>query len=155
MNMETKNTNDSTKSGASGDGALHLYAPFEGLKGIEPVPLVAAIPFYSDPEMTDALGTLTILGVRIPSEELPSYFHCDITFGWHGKDENLSGADTILTMTGIMIQGDPRAGAERDENVDFLQLFAITGGTGKYVGAKGTATIDGSLGLQDYQIVLG
>ncbi len=58
-------------------------------------------------------------------------------------------------MTGIMIQPDPRAGAEPDENVDFLQLFAITGGTGKYVGAKGTVTIDGSLGLQDYQIVLG
>ena len=148
-------TTDTTQSTTGGDAALHLYAPFEGLKGVEPVPLVAAIPFYSDPEMTDAIGTLTILGVTIPSEELPSYFHCDITFGWHGKDENLSGANTILTMTGIMIQGDPRASAERDEKVDFLQLFAITGGTGRYVGAKGTATIDGSLGLQDYQIVLG
>ena len=116
---------------------------------------MAAIPFHSDPEMTDALGTLTLLGVTIPSEEPPSYFHCDITFGWHGKDENLSAADTILTMTGIMIQPDPRAGAEPDENPTFLQLFAITGGTGKYVAAKGQATIDPSLGLQDYQIVLG
>ncbi len=155
MNMETTNTSGSKKSAADGDGVLHLYAPFEGLKGIEPVPLVAAIPFYSDSEMTDVLGTLTILGVRIPSEELPSYFHCDITFGWHAKDENLSGADTILTMTGIMIQPDPSASVERDETPAFLQLFAITGGTGKYVGTKGQATIDGSLGLQDYQIVLG
>ena len=155
MNMETTDTSGSTESAAGGDGVLHLYAPFEGLKGIEPVPLVAAIPFYSDPEMTDALGTLTILGVTIPSEELPSYFHCDITFGWHGKDENLSAADTILTMTGIMIQPDPRAAAQPDEKPAFLQLFAITGGTGKYVGAKGQATIDPSLGLQDYQIVLG
>ena len=54
-----------------------------------------------------------------------------------------------------MIQPDPTAGAEHDENPSFLQLFAITGGTGKYVGAKGQATIDPSLGLQDYQIVLG
>jgi hypothetical protein len=141
-------------SAVGGDGVLHLYAPFEGLKGVEPVPLVAAIPFYSDPEMTDAIGTLTIVGVTIPSEELPSYFYCDIAFGWHGKDENLAAADTILTMTGMMIQGDPRAGAERDASPAFLQLFAITGGTGKYVGAKGQATIDGSLGLQDYRIVL-
>ena len=150
--MGTTDTGGSTESAAGGDVDLHLYAPFEGLKGIEPVPLVAAIPFYSDPEMTDAIGTLTILGVTIPSEELPSYFHCDITFGWHGKDETLAAADTILTMTGVMIQGDPRAG-EIDENTPFLQLFAITGGTGKYVGAKGQATIDPSLGNQDYQIV--
>ena len=151
--MGTTDTTGSTES-ATGEGVdLHLYAPFEGLHGIEPVPLVAAIPFYSDPEMTDAIGTLTILGVTIPSEELPSYFHCDITFGWHGKDENLAAADTILTMTGIMIQGDPRAGAEQDENPTFLQLFAITGGTGKYVGAKGQATIDPHLGNQDYQII--
>ena len=151
--MGTTDTSGTTESVKGGDVDLHLYAPFEGLHGIEPVPLVAAIPFYSDPEMTNAIGTLTILGVTIPSEELPSYFHCDITFGWHGKDENLAAADTILTMTGIMIQGDPRAGAERDENPAFLQLFAITGGAGKYVGAKGQATIDPSLGNQDYQIV--
>ena len=69
--METTDTSSSTESAAGGDGVLHLYAPFEGLKGIEPVPLVAAIPFYSDPEMTDALGTLTILGVTIPSEATP------------------------------------------------------------------------------------
>ena len=148
--MENTNTKDST---VGRDVDLHLYAPFEGLKGMEPVPLVAAIPFYSDPEMTDALGTLTIVGVTIPSEEFSSYFYCRITFGWHGKDENLAAADTILTMTGIMIQGDPRAGAEQDENPAFLQLFAITGGTGKYVGAKGQATIDPHLGNQDYQIV--
>jgi hypothetical protein len=153
--METTQDDRPNDSLPGGDGNLHLYAPFEGLKGIEPVPLVAAIPFYSDPEMTDALGTLTILGVTIPSEELPSYFHCDITFGWHGKDENLSGADTILTMTGIMIQGDPRAAVEPGAKVDFLQLFAITGGTGKYVGAKGQVTIDGSAGMQDYEIVFG
>ena len=155
MNIETTNTSGSTGTTAGGDVDLHLYAPFEGLKGIEPVPLVAAIPFYSDPEMTDAIGTLTILGVTIPSEELPSYFHCDITFGWHGKDENLAAADTILTMTGIMIQGDPRAGGAQDGKPAFLQLFAITGGTGRYVGAKGQATIDPSLGLQDYQVILG
>lgn len=152
--METTQNDRSNDSAASGDVDLHLYAPFEGLHGVEPIPLVAAIPFYSDPEMTDAIGTLTILGVTIPSEELPSYFHCDITFGWHGKDENLAAADTILTMTGIMIQGDPRA-AEPDENPAFLQLFAITGGTGKYVGAKGTVTIDPHLGNQDYQIAFG
>lgn len=139
-------------SAAGGGVDLHLYAPFEGLKGIEPVPLVAAIPFYSDPEMTDAIGTLTIVGVTIPSEELPSYFYCDIAFGWHGKDENLAAADTILTMSGMMIQGDPRASAEGDAKAAFLQLFAITGGTGRYVGAKGAATIDPQLGLQDYQI---
>lgn len=152
--METTDTSGPTESAAGGDGVLHLYAPFEGLTGIEPVPLVAAIPFYSDPEMTDALGTLTILGVTIPYEAVPSYFHCDITFGWHDKDENLSAADTILTMTGIMIQGDPRGDTPMDESPDFLQLFAITGGTGKYVGATGQVTIDGSLGLQDYLIVL-
>ncbi len=152
MNSETT---DTTGTGANGDVDLHLYAPFEGLHGIEPVPLVAAIPFYSDPEMTDAIGTLTILGVTIPSEELPSYFHCDITFGWHGKDENLAAADTILTMTGIMIQGDPRAGGDSGGNPAFLQLFAITGGTGKYVGARGQATIDPHLGNQDYQIIFG
>ncbi len=152
MNTETE-SRGAKDSAAGGDVDLHLYAPFEGLKGVEPVPLVAAIPFYSDPEMTDALGTLTLVGVTIPSDELPSYFHCHITFGWHGKDENLAAADTILTMTGIMIQGDPRAGAEQDENPAFLQLFAITGGTGKYVGAKGKATIDPHLGNQDYQIV--
>ncbi len=151
--METTDTTGSTESTAGGGVDLHLYAPFEGLKGIEPVPLVAAIPFYSDPEMTDAIGTLTILGVTIPSDELPSYFHCDITFGWHGKDENLAAADTILTMTGIMIQGDPRAGGRGDENPAFLQLFAITGGTGRYVGARGQATIDPHLGNQDYQII--
>lgn len=155
--MTTKETNDRDAS-TPGTGAavdLHLYAPFEGLHGIEPVPLVAAIPFYADPEMTDAIGTVTILGVTIPSKALPSYFHCDITFGWHGKDENLAAADTILTMTGIMIQSDPRTNAEGDGKADFLQLFAITGGTGRYVGAKGTATIDPSLGLQDYRIVFG
>ena len=147
-----KNTN--TKDSAAGrDVDLHLYAPFEGLKGVEPIPLVAAIPFYSDPEMTDALGTLTIVGVTIPSKELPSYFYCDIAFGWHGKNENLAAADTILTMTGMMIQGDPRAGADRDSKSAFLQLFAITGGTGKYFGAKGQATIDPHLGNQDYQII--
>ena len=147
-----KNTN--TKDPAAGrDVDLHLYAPFEGLKGGEPIPLVAAIPFYSDPEMTDALGTLTIVGVTIPSKELPSYFYCDIAFGWHGKNENLAAADTILTMTGMMIQGDPRAGADRDSKAAFLQLFAITGGTGKYFGAKGQATIDPHLGNQDYQII--
>ena len=134
--MESRSAKDSA---AGGDVDLHLYAPFEGLKGMEPVPLVAAIPFYSDPEMTDAIGTVTIVGVTIPSEELPSYFHCDITF--------------ILTMTGIMIQGDPRAGGRGDASPAFLQLFAITGGTGKYVGAKGKATIDPHLGNQDYQIV--
>lgn len=150
--MGTTDTSASTEPAASGDVDLHLYAPFEGLKGVEPVPLVAAIPFYSDPEMTDAIGTLTILGVTIPSDELPSYFHCDITFGWHGKDENLAAADTILTMTGIMIQGDPRAGGRGDASPAFLQLFAITGGTGRYVGAKGQATIDPHLGNQNYQI---
>lgn len=153
--MKTTDASGSTESAAGGDVDLHLYAPFEGLSGIEPVPLVAAIPFYSDPEMTDAIGTLTILGVTIPSDELPSYFHCDITFGWHGKDENLAAADTILTMTGIMIQGDPRAGDTMDEHTPFLQLFAITGGTGKYVGAKGTVTIDPHLGNQDYRITFG
>lgn len=142
----------STESAESARVDLHLYAPFEGLKGIEPVPLVASIPFYSDPEMTDAIGTLTILGVTIPSDVLPSCFHCDITFGWHGKDENLADADTLLTMTGLMIQGDPRGGAKTDEKPAFLQLFAITGGTGRYVGAKGQATIDPHLGNQDYQI---
>ena len=152
MNMTTTDTSGTTESAAGGGVDLHLYAPFEGLKGIEPVPLVAPIPFYSDPEMTDAIGTLTIVGVTIPSEELPSYFYCDIAFGWHGKDQSLAAADTILTMTGMMIQGDPRAGAEGDANAAFLQLFAITGGTGKYVGAKGQATIDPRLGLQDYQI---
>ena len=151
--MANTDTESSEAPTAGGDVDLHLYAPFEGLHGIEPVPLVAAIPFYSDPEMTNAIGTLTILGVTIPSDELPSYFHCDITFGWHGKNENLAAAETILTMTGIMIQGDPRAGAERDENPAFLQLFAITGGTGRYVGARGQATIDPHLGNQDYQIV--
>ena len=152
--MNMPETAASTEAAAAANVDLHLYAPFEGLHGIEPVPLVAAIPFYSDPEMTDALGTLTILGVTIPSDELPSYFHCDITFGWHGKDETLAAADTILTMTGIMIQGDPRTG-EMDESTPFLQLFAITGGTGKYVRAKGQATIDPHLGNQDYQIVFG
>ncbi len=152
MTTETK-SKGAKDSAAGGKVDLHLYAPFEGLKGMEPIPLVAAIPFYSDPEMTDALGTLTIIGVTVPSDELPSYFYCRITFGWHGKDETLAAADTILTMTGIMIQGDPRAGAEQDETPAFLQLFAITGGTGKYVGAKGQATIDPHLGNQDYQIV--
>jgi hypothetical protein len=53
-----------------------------------------------------------------------------------------------------MIQGDPSA-AEPDENPAFLQLFAITGGTGKHVGARGQATIDPRLGNQDYQIIFG
>ncbi len=150
--MTTTDNSGTTESPEREDADLHLYAPFEGLKGIEPVPLVAAIPFYSDPEMTDAIGTLTILGVTIPSDELPSYFHCDITFGWHGPDENLAAADTMLAMTGMMIQGDPRAEARGDESPAFLQLFAITGGTGKYVGARGQATIDPSLGNQDYRI---
>ncbi len=155
--MKTKETNlrDPSNPGTGEAVDLHLYAPFEGLHGIEPVPLVAAIPFYSDPAMTDRIGTVTILGVTIPTKELPSYFHCDITFGWHGSDENLAAADTILTMTGIMIQSDPRTSSEGDGKDDFLQLFAITGGTGRYVGAKGTATIDPSLGLQDYRIVFG
>ena len=37
-------------------------------------------------------------------------------------------------------------------NGPFLQLFAITGGSGQYVGAKGIVTIDPTLGLQDFQI---
>lgn len=57
MNMETTDTSGSTEFAAGGDGVLHLNAPFEGLKGVELVPLVAAIAFYSDPEMTDGLGT--------------------------------------------------------------------------------------------------
>lgn len=152
--MKTTRSDRSNESAASGDADLHLYAPFEGLHGVEPIPLIAAIPFYSDPEMTDASGTLTILGVRVPSDELPSYFHCDITFGWHDKGETLAAADTILTMTGIMIQGDPQAEVQ-PENPLFLQLFTITGGTGRYLGATGTVTIDGSAGMQDYEIVFG
>jgi hypothetical protein len=147
-----KNTN--TKDSAAGrDVDLHLYAPFEGLKGVEPIPLVAAVPFYSDPEMTDAIGTLTIVGVTIPSKELPPYFYCDIAFGWHDKNESLAAADTILTMTGMMIMGDPKSGVDGKSKASFLQLFAITGGTGKYLGAKGQATIDPHLGNQDYQII--
>ncbi|MBO6779399.1 MAG: hypothetical protein JJ896_07075 [Rhodothermales bacterium] len=110
------------------------------------------MPFYSDPEMTDHIGTLTLYGISIPSTEFPSFFHCDITFCWHGPDQNLTDSDTMLTMTGIMIQGDPADGADQAQGAPFLQLFAITGGTGQYVGAKGKATIDPSLGLQDYQI---
>ncbi|MEM7297292.1 MAG: hypothetical protein AAF391_03395, partial [Bacteroidota bacterium] len=98
IKMTTEMKSRGAKDSAAGrDVDLHLYAPFEGLHGTEPIPLVAAIPFYSDPEMTDALGTLTIVGVTIPSDELPSYFYCRITFGWHGKDETLAAADTILT----------------------------------------------------------
>ena len=152
-NMGQTDSGSSEDSAAGGGVDLHLYAPFEGLSGVAPVPLAAHMPFYSDPEMTDAIGTLTLYGVSIPSEAFPSFFHCDITFGWHDKDENLADADTILTMTGIMIQGDPAAGADQEEGAAFLQLFAITGGTGRYVGAKGKATIDPSRGLQDYQIM--
>ena len=131
---------------------MHLYAPFEGGFGEPPVPLAAALPFYSDANMTDPIGTLTLACLSLPDTKLgvdfPIFIYCHIAFGWHGVDEDLSNTDTILTTSGYMING-PLDGTM---NGPFLQLFAITGGSGKYVGAKGTATIDPSLGLQDYQI---
>lgn len=141
-----------TTTDTATDVDLHLYAPFEGLHGTEPVPLVAAIPFYSDPEMTDAMGTLTIVGITVPYPDVPSYFWCDIAFGWHDEGQTLAAAQDMLMMTGAMIQGDPRSGEPMTPDTPFLQLFAITGGTGKYVAAKGQATIDPSLGNQDYRI---
>ena len=53
--------------------------------------------------------------------------------------------------------GDERSVTRAANRLAETPLWSVDGSarTGKYVGAKGQATIDPSLGLQDYQIVLG
>ena len=149
----SKSADHSSSSGSSNKG-FHLYAPFENNFGSPPVPVTATLPFYSDIPMTDRIGTMALYCISMPpNDEMPGAFimHCDITFGFHTPDVNLAKSDTLLNMSGFMIMS---SFGGTDEGSDFLQLFGVSGGTGEYSGAKGMVTIDGSLGLQDYTVML-